>query len=173
MNDPVIIVLVSVGLAVLAMLYAIIMWNSRHSSRYLLRAVGIIMLIVGLFITGISQLMLNGVRSFIDWLNRTYLDTTMWIGIGLGVVGILAFLIGGFITPPTRAEAKLARLEREDKQRANLAAQAAKEAAKHPKQPTVTKEPATTVPPPLPKTEPVTGTADDEVASILKKHGIE
>ena len=112
MSDPVIIILGLAGIAVLAALYAWAMYASRHSARYPVRAIGIIALLAGLYITGVAELLLTGIRALVDWFRTETLDTQMWIGIGIGALGILLFLIGGVITPPTRAEAKAARTER-------------------------------------------------------------
>lgn len=174
MSDPVILILISAALAIIAILYAVIMWSTRRSARYLMRAIGVVLLLVGLYITGLSQLLLQGVRALIEWLNTEVLDTQMWVGIAVGGLGLLVWLIGGFIKAPTRAEAKVKRLERNAAERDRVAAQAAKNQAKQP-----------SVPPPPRKTEPVAAppakapepakpsNPDDEVANILKKHGIE
>ncbi len=174
MSDPVILILVSAALALVAILYAVIMWSTRRSARYLMRVVGIVLLLVGLYITGISQLLLQGVRTLIEWLNTEVLDTQMWVGIALGGLGLLAFLIGGFIKAPTRAEAKTKRLERDAAERDRIAAQAAKNQAKSPTPPPLPRKTEPAVTTPAKPAEPAKPTnPDDEVANILKKHGIE
>lgn len=170
MSDQLIIILASAGLGAIAMLYAVVMWNSRRSARYLLRAVGIIMVIAALGITGLSELLLRGVRALIEWFQVTYLSTTVMVGIGVGVVGILAYLIGGAVKPPTRAEAKTLRAERVSKQRAAIAAQASRTATARPA-PTKVEPAKPSSPLEVPLSKPAT--ADDEVANILKKHGID
>lgn len=171
MSDPVIIVLISVGLALLVALYAVVMWTARQSARYMMRAVGLVLIIAGAFVTGVTALLLDGARAVVDWVVQKPMDTAAWVGVGLAVLGLLAYLIGGFIKAPTSAEAKQRREERAARERASLASQAS-QASKAP------------VPPPLPKpsqptpkpSEPAGEAAvnpDDEVANILKKHGIE
>lgn len=185
MSDPVILILVSVGLALLVALWAVLMWNSRQSARYLMRAVGLILIIVGAWVTGVTQLALNGVRSLIDWFYVKVLDTPTWVGIALAAVGIVSFIIGGAIKAPTREEAKTRRLEREAKQRKRLADKAAKTTATPPITPKPTAKPSKpaepanttraseTTPPPVPETKPAATTPEDEIASILRKHSIE
>ncbi|MDI9629213.1 MAG: hypothetical protein QM286_11840 [Acidobacteriota bacterium] len=176
MSDTVIISLVSTGLGIIAALWALLMWNSRQSPRYIVRAVGIVLVVVGAFVTGLSDLLLQGVRGVIDWVRHKPMDTVTWVGVGVGVLGVVAFLIGGFIKAPTREEAKQRLAARAAKDRERLAAQAAKIDKKQAKQaPTTPPQP-----PPLPSASQQAGpagstpaNADDEVTNILKKHGIE
>lgn len=181
MSDPVIIILGLAGIAVLAALYAWAMYASRHSARYPVRAIGIIALLAGLYITGVAELLLTGIRALVDWFRTETLDTQMWIGIGIGALGILLFLIGGVITPPTRAEAKAARTER----RAAARAERAHEKALAQSAGSTTPTRPDPVPAPL-RTEaeetlviPTASTPsrpsnpDEQVTAILKKHGLE
>lgn len=185
MSDPVIVILVSVGLAIIVAIWAMAMWNSRQSARYLMRAVGIILVIVGAAVTGITELAIDGVRGIIAWLNEKVLDTATWVGIAVGVIGVVSFIIGGAIKAPSRADAKLRRLEREAKQREKLASKVGKptspDAAARPTTPAKSaptsesgptaaqpKPDAVTPPPAAKPSDP-----EDEVANILRKHGIE
>lgn len=170
MSDPVILVLVSLALAIIATLYAVVMWNARQSARYLMRAVGVVLVVVGAYVTGVSALLLDGVRAFIDWLYTEQLDTAMWVGIGVGVVGLVAFLIGGLIKAPTRAEAKQIRVEREAKRRAAVVRQVQRNPAQTAATPPPLPRPSATPAAPAPS---AASNPDDEVANILKKHGIE
>lgn len=182
MSDPVIVILVSVGLAIIVAIWAMAMWNSRQSARYLMRGVGLILVIVGALVTGITELAVDGVRGVIGWLNEKVLDTATWVGIAVAVVGIVSFIIGGAIKAPTRADAKIRRLEREARQREKLASKVGRTKP----QPVQSKpaEPAEPVAasaetkadaaaPPLPESKPASSNPDDEVANILRKHGIE
>ncbi|MGI5951195.1 MAG: hypothetical protein ACOX61_05020 [Brooklawnia sp.] len=190
MSDPVILVLVSVGLSIVVALWAILMWNRRQSARYLMRAVGLILVIVGALLAGLSGVLLEGARALGEWLNDKVLDTPTWGGIALGVVGIISFVIGGVIKAPDRHQAKARRLEREAKQREKLAKTAAEIDRTKPATPTTSRpagaaqpasEPAKPstpgataagqqAPPPLPGPP---SDQEDEVTNILRKHGIE
>lgn len=179
MSDPVIIILGLAAIAVLAVLYAWGMYASRHSARYPLRAIGVVALLVGLYVTGLAELALDGVRALIAWFRTETLDTVRWIGIGAGVLGILLFLIGGLITPPSRAEAKAARAERRAAAKAERATKPAIE------QPATRPQPVPA--PPRNEAEDTlvipTGSTpaqpsqpsnpDDQVTAILKKHGLD
>ncbi len=190
MSDPVILVLVSVGLSVVVALWAILMWNRRQSARYLMRAVGLVLVIVGALMAGFSTLLLDGARALGQWFNQKVLDAPTWAGIALGVVGIISFIIGGVIKAPDRHQAKARRLERDARQREKLAKAAAEidrtkpatpshrgsagtvGAGSEPAKPTTPS--ATTsgqpTPPPLPGSP---ADQEDEVTNILRKHGIE
>jgi len=182
MSDPVIVILVSVGLGLIAAVWALLMWNSRHSARYVARAVGIILLIIGAYLTGVSGLVLQWVRGLVDWVQRKELDTATWIGIAVAVLGLIAYLGGGLIKAPTREEARQRQLAQETERQERLAEQAAKVRQQSKPQPA----PRPQQPPPLPsQSQPPTGqpttkapgatpaSADDEVSNILKKHGLE
>lgn len=181
MSDPVIVILVSIGLGLIAAVWALLMWNSRHSARYVARAVGIILLIIAAYLTGVSDLVLQGVRGLVSWVQRKELDTAAWIGIAVAVLGLVVFLGGGLIKAPTREEARQRQLARETERQERLAEQAVKLRQQQAKS-----QPATQAqqPPPLPsQSQPPAGpvqasgatpaSADDEVSNILKKHGIE
>lgn len=52
---------------------------------------------VGLYLTGLTDLTINGVRSLIDWFQRTpFTNVTAW-GIGLSIGGVALFVIGLFL----------------------------------------------------------------------------
>lgn len=182
MTDPVIIILVSVGLALIAAVWALVMWNSRQSARYIARAVGIVLLIAGAFVTGFSDLLLQGVRGLIGWVAQKQLDTAAWVGIALAVLGLIVYLGAGLIKAPTREEAKQRQQARETERQHRLAEQAAKARQAAKSAPTAKPQ----QPPPLPaQSQPpasqlpaqasgaTQANPDDEVTNILKKHGIE
>lgn len=143
MSDPVIIVLVSVALALIAALYAVMMWNSRQSARYLVRAVGIVLIIAGLLATGVTALVMQGLQAVVAWVQEKPMDTLTWVGIALAVVGVITTVVAGYLKAPTRAEAKQLRAERAANQKASAKA-AAQAAAERQAQ----------VPPPLPTASP-------------------
>ena len=176
MSDTVIISLISIGLGILAAVWTLIMWNSKQSPRHLARGVGIILVIVGALVTGLTDLLLQGVRGVIDWVRHKPMDTATWVGIAVGVLGLIVYLIGGFIKAPTREEVIQRQATRAAKDRERLAEQAAKSRQQQAKN--APAEPQQ--PPPLPAASQQAGpagstpaNADDEVANILKKHGIE
>lgn len=54
------------------------------------------------------------------------MDTATWVGIAVGVLGLIVYLIGGFIKAPTREEVIQRQATRAAKDRERLAEQAAK-----------------------------------------------
>lgn len=141
MSDPVVVVLISVAGALLAALYAVMMWNSRQSARYLVRAAGIILIIAGALATGVTSLLVDGVQALVDWVSEKPLDTLTWAGIAMAGAGVITTVVAGYVKAPTRAEAKQLRAERTAREQAAAKAAAQRQAP---------------APPPLPKTPDVT-----------------
>ena len=89
MSDPVIIILGLAGIAVLAALYAWAMYASRHSARYPVRAIGIIALLAGLYITGVAELLLTGIRALVDWFRTTLVDEQVISPEDVGLIQVI------------------------------------------------------------------------------------
>ena len=104
MSDPLLVLLLTIGLSLLIGFSGWSLFRNRSSTRYPVRAAGLICLLIGLYVTGISELLLVAVRGLIGWFGAQRWDTHMWIGIGACVLGALAYLIGGRIGVPPRAE---------------------------------------------------------------------
>lgn len=178
MSDSVIIVLTSIGVAAIVAVWAVLMWNSRLSARYLWRAVGLILVIVAAGLTGITALVVQGARGLVHWLRTETMDTAKWVGVALAVLGVVGFAIGGAIKAPTPAEAQQRRADRSAREHAEMLRQSAKTAASQPKKPSTPAKPepakSVLVEPEPAKPEPDSQLSpDDEVTNILKKHGIE
>lgn len=162
MSSDLVAILATAGVMVVGLLTILFGWTQRRSARSIVRGLGLMLLGAGLWAMGVMELITNGVRSLIDWANLQTLDTTIWVGIGLAGFGLLLYLIGGFITPVTRAAAKTARLAREEQTA-----------------PVGTGRPAPAArPTPAPKpagSPDLTGNPDDDagVERILKARGIQ
>lgn len=100
------VILGGAGLILLVALWTVLMWARARSMRSLLEGIGLILLVAGAWITGMLALALHGVRSIYDWALRTVLDTTMVVGLIVMGLGLVFFLIGLFISPISREEAK-------------------------------------------------------------------
>ncbi|HSN42832.1 MAG TPA: hypothetical protein VLR88_02105, partial [Propionibacteriaceae bacterium] len=129
------------------------------SVRTLLRGLGIAVVAAGAWITGVLDLGGNGVRSIIDWAQRTPLDTMMISGLVVAGVGALLWVIGSFIKPVSKAVAK--------ERRAVRAAAPAKPGA-----PSKQVEGRTTAPSKAPPAGPV-DPDDAEIEALLRKRGIQ
>ncbi|GAA2178820.1 hypothetical protein GCM10009785_03000 [Brooklawnia cerclae] len=162
MSNSTIAIIVTVAASVLAIAYLVIAWNRRRSARDLWRGVGVVAVAVGLFVTGVMEMLAQFGRTLVEWMRATAMDTTLGIGTGAVVLGVICYLIGGRITPPTRAEAKQGRIDRAIRRKPVVSTPA-------PRQPA---SPAAS-PGPAQGQAPAARTSDDEVTAILKKHGIE
>lgn len=163
MSDPLLVLLLTIGLSLLIGFSGWSLFRNRSSTRYPVRAAGLICLLIGLYVTGISELLLVAVRGLIGWFGAQRWDTHMWIGIGACVLGALAYLIGGRIGVPPRAEeAKPKRI------RPRPAGDRQAIPAPAPQQPAAGEEPTLIIP-----AGTQVSTPDDQVSAILRKHGLE
>jgi len=162
-----------VTIAVMTVIVAITAGLFAHgrSPRTLLAGIGFALLPLGLFLTGMSDLLVSGVESLIAWVDRTGWTNTMSWGAGIGGLGILLLVVARFLPGPKPRE------ERGDGT-----------ARKHPigkqstTKPAVGKGPQHTAqssrPGPQSGTAPQKGAAEageddlDEIEALLKKRGI-
>lgn len=166
------VILGGAGLILLVALWTVLMWARARSMRSLLEGIGLILLVAGAWITGILALALHGVRSIYDWAQRTVLDTTMVVGLVVMGLGLLSFLIGLFISPISKEEAKSRREVHRDA-RKSAAQPDSKTSSTSSSQAGVSsgKSPATGQTSAAPKQN--TAAEDAEVEDILKSRGIE
>lgn len=78
------------------------LWARRPGIRPVLGGLGLVLIPLGLWLLGLTDLMYNGILSIIDWAQRTVWDTTMTWGVSLAAGGLLVFLISRFIRPAPR-----------------------------------------------------------------------
>ncbi len=78
------------------------LWARRPGVRPVLAGLGLVLIPLGLWLLGITDLAYNGVLSIIDWAQRTVWSTTMTWGASLAGAGLLLFLISRFIKPAQR-----------------------------------------------------------------------
>ncbi|MCC2593205.1 hypothetical protein LKO27_07260 [Tessaracoccus sp. OS52] len=71
---------------------------ARHRNpKSLVAGIGLVLIPLGLYLTGLMRLIYNGVLSIIDWAQRTVWDDTMSWGAGLLGAGVVLLVIAGFI----------------------------------------------------------------------------
>ncbi len=158
-----------VTIAVMTVVVAITAGLFAHgrSPRTLLVGIGLALLPLGLFLTGLSDLLVSGIESLIAWVNRTEWTNTMTWGSGIGGLGILLIVAARFL-PGAKP-----RQEREDG--ASRERPAAKRSGT---KPAVTKgDQQAARPAPRPggtaSRKDAAGDDDlDEIEDILKKRGI-
>lgn len=96
--------IITVGLSLVIIAIAAGLTARNHSFRSLVMGIGLGAIPVGLFLTGVTDLTINGVLSLIAWFQRTpFTNLTGW-GIGLVVGGIVLFVIGTFLPKGQRPE---------------------------------------------------------------------
>lgn len=160
---------------------------ARHrSARALVISIGLAAIPVGLLLTGVTDLTLNGIRSLIDWFQRTpFTDLTAW-GLGLSLGGLAVFVIGLFLPRPKPVErgAQPAQVEPSARQRRAAARQQAQPAvgqgAKPPAAPAAQGKPAAPsapaaaqpAKPAQPQQQKGLDPEDAEIEALLKKRGI-
>ena len=88
-----------VTIAVMTVIVAITagLFARGRSSRALLAGIGFTLLPLGLFLTGMSDLLVSGIESLIAWVDRTGWTNTMSWGAGIGGLGILLIAVARFL----------------------------------------------------------------------------
>ena len=89
--------LVTIGLTVLFAAITAGLFASNRRLRTLLIGLGITLLPFGLYFLQITDLAVNGIKSLIDWAQRTYFDSLMTLGAGLLGGGLVLAIIGALI----------------------------------------------------------------------------
>ncbi|MEL4503918.1 hypothetical protein AAEX63_05240 [Luteococcus sp. H138] len=156
----VLVIAVTVILCLLTLFWTWTRWSMGHGARVLLRGVGVLLMLIGIYLSGLMGLAGNGARSIYDWAQRTAMSNLMLVGFATAGVGLLFWLIGTILKPRSREQAKAARLQRSGGVSGSRGTQAVAPQAQPQQQ---TRKPAAA---------PVADD-DDEVNAILNKHGIE
>jgi len=172
-------IVLTIVLAVIALIYLLFGWLRKRSWRVMWRGLGFILMPVGLLIMGLMDKVVDGINAVVGWANATYMTTIVLVGLIVAGVGLVFYLIGSFVPHVSGEEASKRRAEiRERKlaalrpsgQSASTSAVAAKTADQ------TMKLPDSPTPPPSPKpatpSTPVTPD-DKEIDDILKRHGID
>ena len=88
-----------ITIAVMTVIIAITagLFARNHSIRILVGGLGLALLPLALYLTGLLALTVNGIASLIAWAHRTgWTDSMSW-GAGLGALGIVMLLTSGFL----------------------------------------------------------------------------
>lgn len=135
-----------------------------RNPRTLVAGIGLVVLPLGMYLTGLTRLAYNGVLSLIDWAQRTVWNEAMSWGAGLLGLGIVLLVIAGFMR--TKARPKQVRTR----------AQGRSTAVDQPAQPSLTREnrpeAATAQQPAKGKQAPAVDPEDAEIEALLRKRGI-
>ena len=93
----------TIGLSLLIAAVAAGLTARSRRARPAVMGAGLIAAIVGLYLTGVTQLAENGVQSLIDWFQRTPFTTVTAWGLGLAVGGLVLFVVGSFLSKTPKA----------------------------------------------------------------------
>lgn len=99
---PSIALLVTLGLTLLFVAVTAGLFAHNRGVKTLLAGIGISLLPFGLYLFGLTDLVVNGIRSLVDWAQRTYFDTWMTVGAVMTGLGVLLLIISAFVKPATR-----------------------------------------------------------------------
>lgn len=154
--------LMTVIAAITAGLYA------RHrNTKTLVAGIGLVVLPLGLYLTGLMRLIYNGVLSIIDWAQRTVWDDTMSWGAGLIGLGLVLLVVAALLKSnprPRVARAKTpAVAEKRDQPTPSVTTAGGKPAQAQPN-PTAGK--------PAPAKQAGLDPEDAEIEALLRKRGI-
>lgn len=108
-------------LALLGVLSSVVAWLRQYGWGRIVQGIAFAIGVVGLYLTGLLELLWNGVRVLWDWVNAIRLDTVISTGVGMVLGAIVLWLIGAFLfskgygrlTPQERRERVAARKQRQ------------------------------------------------------------
>lgn len=97
--------LLTIGLTIVILALTAGLTARSRRARPAVMGLGWAMIPVGLYLTGLTQVIVDGIRAFIDWLMRTpWTVATSW-GLGLFVGGVLVIVIAAFLPKTRKASA--------------------------------------------------------------------
>lgn len=148
--------LITIAMVVVILAVAAGLWAAHRSARPVLVGLGLALVAVGAYLTHVTRLAINGVRSLIDWAQRTVWTDQMSWGAGLLAAGVVLLVIGSLLrSAPTR------------RQPAEPAARPGVKPATRPGVPA----PAATKQPAAPASKQADA-EDAEIEALLRKRGI-
>lgn len=99
---PSIALLVTIGLTLLFVAVTAGLFAHNRGAKTLLAGIGVSLLPFGLYLFGLTDLVVNGIRSLVDWAQRTHFDTWMTVGAVMIGLGVVLLVVSGFVKPHTR-----------------------------------------------------------------------
>ena len=181
MDTATIAIIVTAVLSVAALGWTMLGVQRMRGNRHLLQGIGLILIPIGLWLTGVMELLVQGVEAVYRFFADNALDTLAVAGLIVLGVGVLVFMASALITPIARSESKERRLARKQEQQKFAAAQAASEqravgAGTSNAGARTSADQAVAVPKPAaqqPAASKGMSTEDAEIEALLKKRGIE
>ncbi len=109
MNLPTIVLICTIVLTLVGVLAALIAHLRAAGPRVVTAALGFTLLPFGLWLTGVMDLLGNGLRSLVQWYRGQHLDPMLVSGLVLLGVGLLMMLTSRVIKPRTSQDRKAVR----------------------------------------------------------------
>lgn len=150
---------VTIAATVLIVAIAAGLWARDQAARPLVAGLGLGLIPPGLYLTGLTGLTINGIRSLVDWVQQTPWTQMMSWGVGLLVAGIVLFALSRFLKTAPKPERTASN---------RVQAPAAKPAVGRTGSPAPTATGGTA---PAAK-QPAAADEDAEIEEILRKRGI-
>lgn len=94
MDSGVLAIIVSIALTAVVLVVTIIGVQQGRRGRFLVRGLGLALVPIGLLLTGVMHLLVNGLRSLGDFFARSQLNAVMITGLVLLVLGLVLFFGG-------------------------------------------------------------------------------
>ena len=94
--------IITISLMVLIAAVSAGLYARRPGVRPVMGGLGLLLIPLGLYLLGLSELAYNGIVSIIDWAQRTMWTTVMTWGVSLVGVGLILFLVSRFVKPAQR-----------------------------------------------------------------------
>jgi len=98
-------VILTVVLALIALAYLLFGWLRKRSWRVMLRGIGFILIPLGLLSMGLMGKVVDGINAVDTWAKTTFMSTWIAIGLVVGCIGLVAYLVGSFVPHVTGDEA--------------------------------------------------------------------
>lgn len=134
-----------------------------RNTRTLVAGIGLLVLPLGLYLSGLMRLIYNGVLSIIDWAQRTVWTDAMSWGAGLLGLGLVLLVVSGFIRSNPRSRAQRVKSPTAPQQAA-AAPQGRGAAVTDGRKPAAPAKPA--------GKDPALDPEDAEIEALLRKRGI-
>lgn len=117
MDNSTIAIIVSAVLAAAALAWTVVGYQQLRGSRRLLRGVGLVLLPIGLWLTGVMELLVSGIRGVVDFFRTTVMDSMIVSGLVVAGLGLLLVLGASLVKPVSKEEARERRLARDTRRR--------------------------------------------------------
>lgn len=135
-----------------------------RNPKTLVAGIGLVVLPLGLYLTGMTRLAYNGALSLVAWARRTVWTDTMSWGAGLAGLGIVLLVVAGFMTTKSRPKQVHAR----EQERSTAADQPAQPALARESRPGTAATASSTKGKQASAVDP----EDAEIEALLRKRGI-